>query len=113
MDSVDVAGRRREAQNRLRAQRQRAGRLRNRVIAISLVTFGLLWGVVLVQMATGNDPVLGSRPALPPSRRGDAGPGGTRSEQAESEVVEPEPAEPEFIEPEPFLVPVPVETSQS
>ncbi len=60
MNDFEKAERRRIAQHRLRAQRLRAGMLRNRVIAISLICFVLLWGVVFVQMATGNDPVLGS-----------------------------------------------------
>jgi hypothetical protein len=59
MDSYEKAERKRQARHRLHAQKARAGRLRNRVIAISLVCFALLWGAVFVQMATGNDPVLG------------------------------------------------------
>jgi hypothetical protein len=60
MDSYEKAERQRQARHRLHAQKARAGRLRNRVIATSLVCFALLWGTVFVQMATGNDPVLGS-----------------------------------------------------
>jgi hypothetical protein len=53
--------RKREARRRLAAQRNRAGRLRGRVVAGSLICFALLWGIVFAQMATGNDPVLGEK----------------------------------------------------
>ena len=122
------------------AQR-RAGELRGRVVAISLVGFALLWGVVFVQMATGNDPVLGqpwpplgaekrprSRTATPRRERRRAPSGRSRgndrsrrteagrsaepeAERVEAEFVEPEPVEPEFVEPEPE--PDPVITGQS
>ena len=59
MDAYEKAERKHQARHRRQAQRARAGRLRNRVIAISLVCFAVLWGTVFVQMATGNDPVLG------------------------------------------------------
>ncbi len=58
MHPADIQERKRAAQRRLRAQRNRAGELRGRVVAIALISFALLWGVVFVQMATGNDPVL-------------------------------------------------------
>lgn len=61
MDSFEKHERMQDARRRLRAQRQRAGQLRGRVIAISLIGFVLLWGVVFAQMATGNDPVLGDK----------------------------------------------------
>ncbi len=60
MDPYEKAERKRQARHRLHAQKARAGRLRNRAIAISLICFALLWGAVFVQMATGNDPVLGA-----------------------------------------------------
>src|SRR5690348_6060312 len=50
-----------QAWMRLAAQRQRAGRLRGRVVAISLICFVVLWGIVFAQMATGNDPVLSGK----------------------------------------------------
>lgn len=59
MDPIDIQEKKRAAQRRLRAQRAKAGELRGRVVAISLICFVLLWGIVFVQMATGNDPVLG------------------------------------------------------
>jgi hypothetical protein len=58
MDPFEKIERKRQARHRIRAQRDRAGRLKTRVVAISLICFALLWGVVFVQMATGNDPVL-------------------------------------------------------
>ena len=51
------------------AQRNRRRQLRGRVIAASLICFALLWGVVFVQMATGNDPVLGDKPRGQPGSR--------------------------------------------
>lgn len=64
MDSFEKHERMQEARRRLRAQRQRAGQLRGRVVAISLIGFVLLWGVVFAQMATGNDPVLGDKSSV-------------------------------------------------
>jgi hypothetical protein len=60
MDPLEKIERKREARHRIRAQRERASRLKTRVVAISLICFALLWGIVFAQMATGNDPVLGS-----------------------------------------------------
>lgn len=126
MNSVEKQERKREAQRRLRSQRQRAGMLRSRVIVVSLVSFALLWGVVFVQMATGNDPVLGdsSSARVATSRRARAtdriresakglpveGDASTDSEEAQpAEAVET--AEPEEVEPQPEEVePGPVET---
>jgi cytoskeletal protein RodZ len=64
MDSFEKQERMQDARRRLRAQRQRAGQLRGRVVAISLIGFVLLWGVVFAQMATGNDPVLGDKSSV-------------------------------------------------
>jgi hypothetical protein len=107
--------REREARRRLQAQRRRAGLLRSRIVAISLIAFALLWGAIFVQMATGNDPVLGASPAANrASTAKRAAPEAiepTPPEELEQEFVEPEPVEEEFIEPEPE--PAPVTTSQS
>ena len=114
MDPIESQARKRAAQRRRSAQREKAGELRGRVVAISLVCFALLWGIVFVQMATGNDPVLGDsssttakggRHRTRPTVESDAS---TDSEEAEtSGVGEPEieqlseePAEEEFAEPE-------------
>lgn len=100
--------RKREAQRRLRAQREKAGELRGRVVAISLVCFALLWGIVFVQMATGHDPVLGDTSSKVAQRSGGADRVEPKVEPVEEEFIEAEP-EPEFVEPEP----APVTTSQS
>jgi len=137
MDDFEKIERKQQARHRIRAQRERAGRLRNRVVAISLICFALLWGVVFVQMATGNDPVLGDSSSTVAKGSGErdrhtarveAGAstdseesGATEPEELEEEAfaeepveekpveVEAEPVEEEFIEEEP----APVTTSQS
>jgi cytoskeletal protein RodZ len=58
MDTHERQEKEREARRRLNAQRSRAGFLRGRVIAASILCFVALWVVVFAQMATGNDPVL-------------------------------------------------------
>jgi hypothetical protein len=133
MDHLEKSERKRQARHRVRAQRERAGRLKTRAVAISLICFAVLWGVVLVQMATGNDPVLGdSSSTVAKGSRGrsrhsarapaEAGAstdseefGATEDPVAEEPVeeepveAEAEPVEEEFIEEEP----APVTTSQS
>ncbi len=102
--------RKREALRRLRAQREKAGELRGRVVAISLLCFALLWGIVFVQMATGHDPVLGDKSSTVAQRNGAADRQPAKAEAIEEEFIEAEPEpEPEFVEPEP----APVTTSQS
>jgi cytoskeletal protein RodZ len=129
MDPIEQSERKREARRRLSAQRQRAGRLRGRVVAISLISFVLLWGIVFAQMATGNDPVLGSsssaatkptaasaaRESIETTAPEELEPEVVEPEPVEEELVEaePEPVEEEFIEPEPEPEPAPVITSQS
>jgi len=71
MDPIEKQERKREAWRRLRAQRQRVGRLRGRVVASSLICFVLLWGIVFAQMATGNDPVLAGKQAPAPASTAD------------------------------------------
>ena len=115
MDPIENRERKREAQRRRSTQRQKVGELRGRVVATSLVCFALLWGIVFVQMATGNDPVLGDssstakssghRHRARPTVEGDAS---TDSEEPETsgagepevEQLSEEPAEEEFVEPE-------------
>ena len=125
MDPFERSEKRREAQRRLWAKRQRIGQLRSRVVAISFT-----------QLATGNDPVLAPKAAARAASRAasesvettDAQE--TRPEESrvpqEEEAIEPEP-EPEFLEAEPeteteileaepepeFFEPEPVETTQS
>ncbi|MGN6815511.1 MAG: hypothetical protein ACTHK3_05435, partial [Solirubrobacterales bacterium] len=51
---------RRRGQRKIDAMKRRTGQLRRRVVAAAIVGFVLLWTVVFVQMATGNDPALGT-----------------------------------------------------
>jgi hypothetical protein len=115
MDPNEKLERKREARHRLRLRRQRVGQLRTRVVAISLIAFVLLWGVVFAQMATGNDPVLGaSSSAIAKSTAAAVATeaiGTTAPEELKAEVVEPEPVAEELVEAEPE--PAPVTTSQS
>jgi cytoskeletal protein RodZ len=89
MDPIERQEKKREAWRRLRAQRRRAGVLRGRVIAISLLCFGLLWAVVFVQMATGNDPVLSAKSTTVAAANQSEG------QRARTTEVETEPVEPE------------------
>ena len=61
MDPIEKRKLKRQAWMRLAAQRRRAGLLRGRVVALSLICFVVLWGIVFAQMATGNDPVLSGK----------------------------------------------------
>jgi hypothetical protein len=91
MDPIERHERKRQAWQRLRAQKRRAGQLRGRVVAISLIGFALLWATVFVQMATGNDPVLGSKSSKVASSQ----PAKGSARQSEAEAVQPEPVEEE------------------
>jgi cytoskeletal protein RodZ len=100
MDPIEKRELKRKARLRLAAQRRRAGLLRGRVVALSLICFALLWGIVFVQMATGNDPVLsakeGSRARVTASARRRPSAARRRERKREAEA-ESEPAE---VEPE-------------
>ena len=118
MDPIERRERKRQAWQRLRAQKRRAGQLRGRVVAISLIGFALLWATVFVQMATGNDPVLGSKSSKVASSK----PARSSARQSEAEAVQPVPVESEPVEMEPEgsgeaaevePEPAPVTTSQS
>jgi cytoskeletal protein RodZ len=116
MDPIEIQEKKRAAQQRLRAQRAKAGELRGRVVAISLICFVLLWGIVFVQMATGNDPVLGdsssptakssghrhrARQTVESNASTDSEePGTSGAGEPEVEQFSEEPAEEEFVEPE-------------
>jgi outer membrane biosynthesis protein TonB len=116
MDPNEKMERQRAAQQRLRAQQRRAGQLRGRAIAISLIAFVLLWGVVFAQMATGNDPVLGASSSAivkPAATAAAEAIETTAPRELEPEVVKPEPVEEELVEVEPEPEPAPVTTSQS
>lgn len=116
MDPIEKMERKQEAQRRLRAQRQRVGQLRSRVVAISLIAFVLLWGVVFAQMVAGNDPVLGAGSKSTASKIASETIETSAPKEVEAEVVEPEPleeVEEEAVEIEPEPEPAPVTTSQS
>lgn len=97
MDSIEKQERKREARRRLRAQRRRAGQLRDRVVASSLICFVLLWGIVFVQMATGNDPVLANKQATAPAstagKRHRTQAKGFPAESGSTNAEEPEPTQ--------------------
>jgi hypothetical protein len=117
MDPIQKRELKRQAWMRLAAQRRRAGLLRGRVVAISLICFAVLWGIVFAQMATGNDPVLAGKEKastgavattkkevettdpreLESGRRTDSAP--ATEEEAFEEEPEFEEVEPEFEEP--------------
>jgi hypothetical protein len=143
MDPIEKRELKRKAWMRLAAQRRRAGLLRGRVLALSMICFAALWTIVFVQMETGNDPVLASkertvaaRVAAPSTRREvettdprEARPRGESDEEdrprhEEEAAVEAEPAPeaaepvaataaPELEEAEPEFVEEPLVTSQS
>jgi cytoskeletal protein RodZ len=100
MDPIEKRELKRKARLRLAAQRRRAGLLRGRVVALSLICFALLWGIVFVQMATGNDPVLsakeGSRARVTASARRRPSAARHRERKREAEA-ESEPAELEAV----------------
>jgi hypothetical protein len=62
MEPFEREAAQRRAQRKVDTMRRRAGQLRRRVIVSAIVGFVLLWTVVFVQMATGNDPALGTGP---------------------------------------------------
>ena len=107
MGTSDQLDRKREAQRRIRAQRLRVRTLRTRAITISLLCFALLWAVVFVQMATGNDPVLGAgrrvvgeKAAQPENRTDSEEAGGAGARLAETvETTSPEENDDEAAEP--------------
>jgi outer membrane biosynthesis protein TonB len=118
MDPLETSNRRREAQRRLWARRRRTGELRTRVVALTLVGFVLLWGVVFTQMATGNDPVLGGGRHSPSAAKTDRreAEGAALAAHESVETTDPEessaeeeqvPAEIETVEPEPEFEPEP------
>jgi hypothetical protein len=117
MDPIQKRELKRQAWMRLAAQRRRAGLLRGRVVAISLICFALLWGIVFAQMATGNDPVLSAKEkatagsvastrrkaetAGPPDLRLEREVAKARELEEELFAAESEPEEEEFVEGEP------------
>jgi cytoskeletal protein RodZ len=104
MDPIRKRELKRQAWMRLAAQRRRAGRLRGRVVAISLICFVVLWGVLFAQMATGNDPVLAGQETATTravaSAKQEVETTDPRELEFEEEAIE---AEPEVEEVEPLV----------
>jgi hypothetical protein len=137
MDPIKKRELKRQAWMRLAAQKRRAGLLRGRVVAISLICFVVLWGIVFAQMATGNDPVLAGKEKATTSgavastkrevettdpRELQLEREAAKAQRVEEELFGPEaPAEEEFVEEEPvfeeaepeFVEEEPLVTSQS
>lgn len=109
---------RRRGQRKIDAMKRRTSQLRRRVIASAIVAFVLLWTVVFVQMATGNDPALGTGPVAkrhaaierkrhkleasspPPREEVEAVPSTAELEATEGSDIEAEQAEAERVEAE-------------
>jgi cytoskeletal protein RodZ len=100
MDTHERQEKQREARRRLSAQRSRAGSLRGRVIAASVLCFAALWVVVFAQMATGNDPVLAPKAQAAAKETGHQLSSANRAASEAIETTEPRELEPETIEPE-------------
>lgn len=119
MDPTQKRELKRQASLRLAAQRRRAGLLRGRVLALSLICFVVLWGIVFAQMTMGDDPVLNGKEG-PTTTRTPASSEQARPREREA-VIEAEPerepeefdAEPEVEETEPESIEEPLVTSQS
>lgn len=126
MDPIPREAAQRRGQRKLDAMKRRTGQLRRRVVAAAVIGFVVLWMVVFVQMATGNDPALGTGPMArkrvaidhkqrqleasvsPPAEEAQEAPNtaevevgegaGLEAEAAETERIEAERAEAEQIE---------------
>lgn len=83
------------ARAKSRSRRRRAATIRSRTIRGSLALFAILWGIVFVQLASGNDPALSGKGH---AEKGSPAPTAAPSEPVPTEPVR-EPA-PEF-EPSP------------
>ncbi len=58
MPQVTLDERKRIAAERMAERQRRTTRIRKRVLAASASTFALAWGVIFVQLVSGNDPAL-------------------------------------------------------
>ncbi len=85
------------ARAKSRSRRRRVATIRSRTIRGSLALFAILWGIVFVQLASGNDPVLSQKPK---AERRSASASSTARESASEPVREPAP-EFEQLESEP------------
>jgi hypothetical protein len=104
------------ARAKARSRRLRVAWIRSRTIRGSLALFAVLWGIVFVQLVSGNDPALSSsskgeggkaaatreqQPSREPAREAEATPVEPESEYGESEYgYESEPAPGYEYEPE-------------
>lgn len=122
MGPLDREMARQRGQRKLDAMKRRTGQLRRRVIATAIVGFVALWTVVFVQMATGNDPALGTGPVAkkhaaiehkrraleasspPPREEVEEVPSTEELEAGESSSIEVEQAEAERVEAEQFEI---------
>jgi hypothetical protein len=95
MGPLDRDMARRRGQRKLDAMKRRAGQLRRRVVATAIIGFVLLWTVVFVQLATGNDPALGTGAA---ARSGTAKKRATELERRKLQTTAPPPSEEEIEE---------------
>ncbi|HTR75537.1 MAG TPA: hypothetical protein VMH33_09835 [Solirubrobacterales bacterium] len=111
MDPIERRALKRQAWMRLAAQRRRAGVLRGRVLALSLICFALFWSVIFTQMATGNDPVLSTKRKAVAVRA--AAIPRDELETTDPREVTPEPEVEEEPEPTVEREPEPLVTSQS
>lgn len=59
MTPIEREEMKRRAQTKLAAMRERARRLRHRVLTGAAIGFAVLWVAIFTQMITGHDPVLG------------------------------------------------------
>jgi hypothetical protein len=100
MGPLDRDMARRRGQRKLNAMKRRTGQLRRRVIATAIIGFVLLWTVVFVQLATGNDPALGTGAT---ARSGTAKKRATELERRKLQTTAPPPSE-EEIEESPVVV---------
>jgi hypothetical protein len=92
------------ARAKSRSRRLRVARIRRLTFRGSLALFLLLWAVIFVQLASGNDPVLSKLPKT--ARRRQATPAAREPQESrepapefEPEVEEPVEVEPEVEEP--------------
>ncbi|HEX7244435.1 MAG TPA: hypothetical protein VF245_02580 [Solirubrobacterales bacterium] len=122
MGPLDREMAQRRGQRKLDAMKRRTGQLRRRVIATAIVGFVALWTMVFVQMATGNDPALGTGPVAkkhaaverkrrkleasspPPREEVEEVPSTEELEASASSSVEAEQAEAERVEAEQFEI---------
>lgn len=82
------------ARAKARSRRLRVAWIRSRTIRGSLALFAVLWGIVFVQLVSGNDPALSSSP------KGGSGKAAATREQQPSREPAPE-ADTAPLEPEP------------